>query len=109
MPKRAEFGRRAFVTAAGVAGVNLIMPGAPSISAAENDQNKLPVVEDGVLTGFAHAQGDRNKYRVHFSPDGKNLGSGEIRYEGISPVTAMIPYSGGELTAFTNAGGDPKK
>lgn len=30
-----------------------------------------------------------------------------VRYEGVSPITAMIPYQGGFLTAFTNVEGKP--
>ena len=57
----------------------------------------------GVLTAFA---GAGLGYRIHWSPDGKNLGGGPIRYDGTSPVTAMIPYAGGVLTAFRAAGGN---
>jgi Ca2+-binding RTX toxin-like protein len=32
-----------------------------------------------------------------------------IRYEGVSPITAMIPYNGGFLTAFTNVEGIASK
>jgi len=59
----------------------------------------------GVLTAFSNAAQNQNLYRVHWSPDGKNLGAGPIRYEGFSRITAMIPYKDGVLTAFANAGG----
>jgi hypothetical protein len=45
--------------------------------------------DGGVLSAFARCDGTPGKYRVHFSPDGKDLGGGERRYEGISPVTSM--------------------
>jgi hypothetical protein len=34
------------------------------------------------------------------------LEAGELRYDGSSPVTAMIPYREGVLVAFTHAGGN---
>jgi hypothetical protein len=60
----------------------------------------------GVLTAFTDvectsAQPSTSLNRVHFSPDGNNLGSGSIRYEGTMPVTAMMPFGGGVLIAFT--------
>lgn len=45
----------------------------------------------GVLTSFSGAA-------VHFSPNGRNLVSGDIRHPG--PVQAMLEYNGGVLTAF---------
>jgi Domain of unknown function (DUF4157) len=57
----------------------------------------------GVLTAFA---GTGLGHRIHFSPNGENLGGGPVVYDGSSPVTAMIPYGGGVLTAFSNAGGN---
>jgi hypothetical protein len=55
----------------------------------------------GMLTAFSNAG---HGYRVHWSPDGKNLGSGPIVYDGVSPVVEMLPYNGGVLTAFAQAG-----
>ena len=34
--------------------------------------------------------------------DGTNLGSGEVRYQESLPVTAMMPFHGGVLIAFTD-------
>ena len=60
----------------------------------------------GVLVAFANAGGNGN--RIWFSPDGKKLGGGELRYDGSSHVIAMISYKRadkeGVLTAFRNAG-----
>jgi hypothetical protein len=36
----------------------------------------------GVLVAFSNAGG--NGQRIWFSPDGKNLGGGELRYDGSS-------------------------
>ena len=33
----------------------------------------------GILTAFANASGDPNLFRIHFSPDGNNLGGGDVR------------------------------
>ena len=55
------------------------------------------------LTAFA---GTGLGQRIHFSPNGENLGGGAVVYDGSSPVTAMIPYEGGVPTAFANAGGN---
>jgi hypothetical protein len=65
----------------------------------------------GVLTGFSNCEGNPNLHRVHWSSDGNNLGGphpSTIRYQGVSPVTAMIPYNGGVLTAFSNCEGNPR-
>ena len=43
-------------------------------------------------------------HRIHSSGDGNDLGGGPIHYEGSSPITTMIEYNGGVLTAFSNAG-----
>jgi hypothetical protein len=40
----------------------------------------------GVLTAFTNTPGGN---RIHWSPDGENLGGGPIKYQGSSPVTAM--------------------
>jgi hypothetical protein len=63
----------------------------------------------GVLTAFRNAGPNGN--RIHWSPnwdpahsEGQNLGNGPIVYDGSSPVTAMIPFQRGVLTAFTYAG-----
>jgi hypothetical protein len=35
----------------------------------------------GVLTAFTNCEGKAGLNRIHFSKDGKDLGSGEIRFE----------------------------
>lgn len=56
--------------------------------------------QGGVLTAFRNA--GPNGYRVHWSPDGKNLGP--LAYDGTSPVVQMTSYKGEVLTGFSNAG-----
>ena len=41
------------------------------------------------------------------APPGKERDTGPVRYKGRSPVTAMIPYNGGVLTAFSDCEGKP--
>src|SRR6185437_13350475 len=55
---------------------------------------------EGVLTAFTNA--GPNKNRIHWSPNGQNLGSGEIRYDGSTIVRTMLAYNGGVFTAFAN-------
>lgn len=54
---------------------------------------------EGILPPSLHS--------IHWSPDGNNLGGGPVVYGGCSPVTAMLPYAGGVLTAFSNVGCNP--
>jgi hypothetical protein len=44
--------------------------------------------------------------RIHYSVDGR-LGAGDVKYDGSSPIRAMIsaPCGGGVLTAFTQTPG----
>ena len=83
-------------------GTNL---GSPAIRAyvGSSDVRVMTPYGGGVLTAFA---GTGRGHRIHFSPNGENLGGGPIVYDGSSPVTAMIPYENGVLTAFSNAGGN---
>ncbi len=62
---------------------------------------------DGVLTAFANVENNPRLFRIHYSPDGRGVGSGPIKYEGCSPVRGMIPFRGGVLTAFSNAENNP--
>ena len=43
----------------------------------------------GILAAYSNVGGDPRRYRVHYSPDGRDLGGGEVRYDGSSRVTAM--------------------
>ena len=49
----------------------------------------------GVLTAFSNASGNPTLHRIHWSQDGSNPGGGPVVYEGVSPVTAMVPHAGG--------------
>ena len=49
-------------------------------------------------------QSDQSRPCVHWSEDGQHLGSGPRVYEGGSPVSAMVAYKGGVLTAFAICG-----
>ena len=56
-------------------------------------------------TGFlatGYVAGD--EYRIYWSSDGKldPESNSDVRYSGCSPVTAMVAYKDGVLTAFTN-------
>jgi hypothetical protein len=64
-----------------------------------------PVAMGSALAAFSRVEGNRDLHRVHWSPDGRQMGSGRPLYEGSSPVTAMIAYQGGVLTAFTRTPG----
>jgi hypothetical protein len=57
---------------------------------------------EGVLLAFTAAGGNGNK--IFFSPDGKNIGAGELRYDGSSHVQAMVAYKGGVFAAFQDRG-----
>ncbi len=68
----------------------------------------------GILIAFSNVECRSGLYRIHWTPPGTdltepgvNLGGGRVVYEGCSPVTAMIPYGGGVLTAFSNVGCNP--
>jgi hypothetical protein len=62
----------------------------------------------GVLASFANLGGQKNQHSVNWSPNGRNLANvgpqcvtGTVqRYCGMSPVTAIVPYKSGVLTAF---------
>jgi hypothetical protein len=62
-----------------------------------------PTNVTGVLTAFDRADNDRV---VHWSTDGKHLGSGDVLkyYNGASWVRGIIPYNKGVITYFQ---GDP--
>jgi hypothetical protein len=66
----------------------------------------LPLEHGSLLTAFSNVGSDSQLCRVHFSPDGTALGGRFPLYEGASPVSAMMPYGGGMLVAFRNAGGN---
>jgi hypothetical protein len=51
--------------------------------------------DGGVLTSFGGGP-------VHFSRDGKQLFSGDVRHAGPGSVLCMLPYNGGVLTGFTS-------
>ncbi len=49
----------------------------------------------GVLTAFSNVGGNPSLYRVHYSPNGRDLGDVNLSppvYTGGSPVTWMMPY-----------------
>jgi hypothetical protein len=66
--------------------------------------SQASIPRGSVLTAFSRASGNPTLYRVHLSPNGFELGSGNVLYEGSSPVNAMISHSLGVLTAFRNIG-----
>jgi hypothetical protein len=82
-------------TEGGLAGAN------SSTTVALRSTAMIPY-KGGVLTAFTRAGSNGN--RIHWSPNGQNLGGGPMVYDGGSPVVAMTPYGDGVLTAFTNAG-----
>jgi hypothetical protein len=58
--------------------------------------------KQGVLTYFVWA--DPPEYRVHWSPDGNDLGAPAnlIYRSGTVGISAMTPWAGGVLTAFVH-------
>ena len=59
---------------------------------------------DGVLSAFADVGQEEGIYRVHWSANGGDLGTGPVAYEGTSRAICMTAFGDGRLTAFSDAG-----
>src|ERR1044071_7761669 len=68
-------------------------------------QIRPPVASSGVITAFSIGTGP-GQNNAQFSPDGANVAGGFTVYSGASPVTAILRFGRGVLTAFSNVSGN---
>jgi hypothetical protein len=49
------------------------------------------MAEEGVLTAFSNCEGKADLHRIHYGKDGKELGTGSVRYEACRRSRASSP------------------
>jgi hypothetical protein len=84
-----------------------LQTGGRKVDDGESQVTAMISYKNGILVAMNNVLNSPRRYRVHwcdnFDPNGsKTIGQCETVYDGMSPVTAMLPYNNGVPTAFTN-------